>query len=300
MHLQLLMQQYLKPTPNSHFIEIGDHIEVLDGKHVGKCSIVDWLGDIVTVACGPEYQMKGVVHNIDIPNAHLTMLCDGDQSLLCVPIRFVTKICNTFLDSFHNDIGQKVFIIGGNQKGYRAMLCCVWVTADYTQTAQSCYQVWNETGWCDARRPRTIDAQDTEVEKLPNSSPLPWLMLKEFSSKLLTYHVLLKVSSNFLCGRLYKRFVSTAYPDPFCSENGPMPEGHVIAFCTFNGACAAIEHYHIPASNLSPAHPCKKKQQCLILGRAHHGALGTVVNCWTKKQTVDLSISAAGTVNTYI
>lgn len=35
-------------------------------------------GDVVTVAHRPEYQVKGVVHSIDIPNAHLTILCDSD------------------------------------------------------------------------------------------------------------------------------------------------------------------------------------------------------------------------------
>ncbi|KAG2362079.1 hypothetical protein BDR07DRAFT_1485204 [Suillus spraguei] len=39
--------------------------------------------------------------------------------------------------------------------------------------------------------PWTVDAQDAKGENLPDSSPLPWLMSKEFLSKLLTYHVLL-------------------------------------------------------------------------------------------------------------
>ncbi|KAG1858586.1 hypothetical protein C8R48DRAFT_775023 [Suillus tomentosus] len=438
MHSQLPMQQYLEPTPDSDSIEIGDHIEVLDGKHIGKRGVVDWYakkstilwfrdvltedgretssrfssisvpvamvrrtsfthtiqytkdkgydvrpGDVVTVARGPEYQAKGVVHNVDIPNARLTILCDGDQSLLCVPIRFVTKIRNAFLDSFRNDIGREVFVIGGDRKGYRATLyslsyeTCTVAVYGQQRTTLKLHEVVTRYGmrlngamleglelasFCEMRKrsylapparsttppveketnpssslisitgpnpapsnvwstwsasseaeapdptssidptssthdPWTVDAQDTEAEKLPNSGPLPWLMSKEFSSKLLTYHVLLKVSPNFLRGRLYKRFVSTACPDPFCGENGPAPEGHVAAFCTSNGAGAAIEHYHIPASDLSPAHPRKKKQQCLILGGAHCGALGTVVNCWTKKQTVDLIINSAGTVN---
>lgn len=64
----------------------------------------------------------------------------------------------------------------------------------------------------------------------------------------------------------------------------------MAAFCTSNGAGAAIEHHHIPASDLSPAPPRKKNQHCLVLGGAHRGALGTVVNCWTKKKTVDLRL----------
>ncbi|KAG1881538.1 hypothetical protein C8R48DRAFT_766558 [Suillus tomentosus] len=133
MHSQIPMQQYLEPPPESNFIEIGDYIEVLDGRHMGKRGVVDWYakrstylwfrdvltqdgretssglssisvpvamvrrtslthtiqytkdkgydvrpGDVMTVARGPEYQAKGVVHSIDIPNAHLTILCNSD------------------------------------------------------------------------------------------------------------------------------------------------------------------------------------------------------------------------------
>lgn len=39
-------------------------------------------GDVVTVVRGPEYEAKGVVRLVDFPNAHLTLLCDGDHSLV--------------------------------------------------------------------------------------------------------------------------------------------------------------------------------------------------------------------------
>ena len=32
------------------------------------------------------------------------------------------KVCNAKLDSFDNIIGQEVFIVGGDRKGYRATL----------------------------------------------------------------------------------------------------------------------------------------------------------------------------------
>ncbi|KAG1875742.1 hypothetical protein F4604DRAFT_1924805 [Suillus subluteus] len=398
-HSQLPMQQYLDPPPESDSIEIGDYIEVLNGKHMGKRGVMDWYskgstnlwfqdvltedgretssgvssisvpvamvqwtslthtiqytkdkgydvrpGDIVTVAHGPEYQVKGVVHSVDIPNARLTILCDGDQSLLCVPIRFVTKIRNAFLDFLRTDIGHEVFVISGDQKGYRATLyslsfetCTIavhgqqriklklyevatrygmrlnsamlegpdplssnvwstWSTSSEVDKAHDPTSSLNPTS--STHDPWTVDAQDVAgAEKFPDSVPLPWLMSKEFLSKFFTYHALLKVSPNFLHSRLYKWFVSTACPDPFCGENGPTPEGHVAVFCTSNSAGAAIKHYHIPASDLSPAHPRKKNQQCLVLGGVHCGALGTIVNCWTKKKAVDLRISATVTIN---
>jgi hypothetical protein len=120
--------------------------------------------------------------------------------------------------------------------------------------------------------------------------PIPWLMLKEFALTLLTCHILLKVLPSFLHSRLHNQFVLTACPNPFCDENGPTPEGYMAIFCTSNGAGAAIEHHHIPTSNLSPAPPCKKNQQCLILGEAHHGALGTVVIVGPRKRPLTLGL----------
>jgi ribosomal protein L24 len=37
------MQQLFEPPCNSDSIEIGDHIQVLDGEHAGKRSIIDWF-----------------------------------------------------------------------------------------------------------------------------------------------------------------------------------------------------------------------------------------------------------------
>ncbi|KAG1807644.1 uncharacterized protein BJ212DRAFT_1303361 [Suillus subaureus] len=326
---RLPMQQHLKPPSDFNSNEIGDYIEVLDGEHMGKCSVMNWyykgatnlwfwdilddkrecsdglwsisvpvamvqqtnlaqtiqytkdrgydirLGDVMIVLCGLEYQMKGVMHNVNFPNTCLTILSDGDQSLVKVPIRFVTKICNAFLDSFKKGISREVFVIRGDRKGCRATLyslsletCTIAVhgqQAHHTQALQHCHQVWNEIKWpsiawstwpasskaidmthnptlsatpsTSTSDPWTVDAQDNtsaKAENLPDSGLLPWLMSKEFSSKLSTHQALLKVSPRFLRGKLYKRFVSTACSDPFCSENGPTPEGCVTTFCTSN------------------------------------------------------------------
>ncbi|KAG1749186.1 hypothetical protein EDD22DRAFT_958089 [Suillus occidentalis] len=79
-------------------------------------------GDTVSVARGLEYGAKGVVQSVDFPNARLTLICDGDRSLINVQIGFVTKLQNVSLDSFKKEIGQEVFVIGGDRKGYRATL----------------------------------------------------------------------------------------------------------------------------------------------------------------------------------
>lgn len=51
-------------------------------------------GDVVTVARGPDYQAKGVVHSVDFPNAHLTILCDSDR-LLVSTIHFASNTSDT-------------------------------------------------------------------------------------------------------------------------------------------------------------------------------------------------------------
>ncbi|KAG1823890.1 uncharacterized protein BJ212DRAFT_1296412 [Suillus subaureus] len=69
-------------------------------------------GDFVKVVHGPEHQMTGVVHSIDFPMAHLTLLSQTDESLINIPIRFMVKMRNASLDTFKNIIGKEVFIIG--------------------------------------------------------------------------------------------------------------------------------------------------------------------------------------------
>jgi hypothetical protein len=98
-------------------------------------------------------------------------------------------------------------------------------------------------------------------------------------------------------GRLHNRFVSTACPDPFFGPNGPAPEGCVAVFCSSNGAGAAIQHYHIPATDLSPAPPRKKNQQCIVLDGSHRGSVYNVAKCHLKKNTVDIAISPSTVVN---
>ncbi|KAG2139300.1 hypothetical protein DEU56DRAFT_912143 [Suillus clintonianus] len=173
--------QHFEPPPESQSLEIGDSIEVLVGKHIGKRGVVTWSsiggdqlwfqdespqtltlyntkyysgppsiqvpvtfvhrthlpqtitftkekgydvkpGDIVRVARGPEYQMKGIMQSVDFPKARLTLLSESDHLLIDVPIGFVMKILNVSSDSFDKVIGQEVFVVGGDRKGFQATL----------------------------------------------------------------------------------------------------------------------------------------------------------------------------------
>lgn len=120
---------------------------------------------------------------------------------------------------------------------------------------------------------------------------LHWLMGKEYSSTFLLHHAVLKVSVRFMGGRLHKRYVSTACPDPFCGANGPAPDNCVAVFCTSSNAGAAIQHYHIPAKDLSPAKPRRKNQLVFVLSGEYRGRIFTVTRCNMKKNTVEVATS---------
>ncbi|KAG2046254.1 hypothetical protein BDR06DRAFT_1014874 [Suillus hirtellus] len=75
-------------------------------------------GDVMRVAHGSEYPMKGVMKSVDFPNACLTLLSEINHSLVHIAIGFMIKVYNVSLDSFKKDIGQEVFIIEGGHKGY--------------------------------------------------------------------------------------------------------------------------------------------------------------------------------------
>ncbi|KAG1790362.1 uncharacterized protein HD556DRAFT_1310750 [Suillus plorans] len=330
-------------------------------------------GDIVTVAHGPEYEAKGVIQSVDFPNAHLTLLCDGDHTLINVPIGFVVK-----------EIGQEVFIVGGGQKGYWVTLyglgpdlCTIALHGQKHITLKNCNIVMRFTAsrygkrlngamleglelisFCDLRKrlylapPPQLQSITPPIEKVPSSSlasitdsvpssssmwstwsastegadvahgssssvnpnsesstsdpqtvseldvqdsPLAWLMTREFSSTFFKYHMMLKVSPIFDVS-LSRRFVSMPCPDPFCGKNGPTPEGCIAAYCTSNNAGAILKHYHIPAIHLSPAPPCKKNQECLILDGPHRGLIQSVAKCSIKHSSAEFKIMPTVTV----
>ncbi|KIK35767.1 hypothetical protein CY34DRAFT_95509, partial [Suillus luteus UH-Slu-Lm8-n1] len=303
-------------------------------------------GDVVKVARGPEYSTKGVVQSVDFPNTRLTLLAETDHSLVDVPIGFVIKVHDTSLDSFKKDIGQEVYIIGGDYKGYRATLyslssmdCTVALHRQQRTKIQLKNVATRLNGamlegpdmllFCEMRRrsylapqPRSVTPPPEKVassssasienptvsqftwttwsassEDLDTAGPLAWLMNKEFCSKFATHHAMLKVSPSFMGGRLHNRFVSMACPNPFLGLNGPAPEGCVAVFCSSNTAGAAIQHYHIPATDLSPAPPQKINQQCIVLDGSHRGSIFNVAKCSLKKNMVDIAITLSAFLN---
>jgi hypothetical protein len=81
-----------------------------------------------------------------------------------------------------------------------------------------------------------------------------------------------------------------ACPDPFCGANGPAPEDSVKVFCTSSNAGTAVQHYHIPAKDLSPAPPHKKNQWCLILDGKFCGQILIISKCNIKQNTAEFVI----------
>ncbi|KAG1726609.1 hypothetical protein EDD22DRAFT_961390 [Suillus occidentalis] len=79
-------------------------------------------GDVVSVACGPEFRAKGVVTAVDFLNTQLTLETEGNHALIKVPICFVMKMQIVDLDNFKKFINKEVFIIRGAKKGFPATL----------------------------------------------------------------------------------------------------------------------------------------------------------------------------------
>ncbi|KAG1778618.1 hypothetical protein EV702DRAFT_1044479 [Suillus placidus] len=335
-------QQLFTPPTDVELIQIGDCVEVLVGEHIDKCGIVHWLpkgGDCLWFQDGTLY--------IPVPIAvvrrtHLPYL----QTLQ------FTKDKGYDVKPGDIDIGQKVFIIGGDRKGYRAtlyslsvekctialhgqqrttiplqnvatrygrrlnsaMLKGIDMLSFYPGTSSSAWTNWTTSPEDQACSPLpsinpssltadpkswtvdTLDNIDSQSEKL-KEGPLAWLMTKEFCSKFTMYHMMLKVSPSFMRGRLHNQFVSTACPDPFLCLNGPAPEGCVAVFCSLNGAGAAIQHYHIPITDLSPAPPRKKNQERIVLDGSHRSSISTIAKCNLKKNTVDIAVTPSTLVN---
>ncbi|KAG1797622.1 uncharacterized protein BJ212DRAFT_1305940 [Suillus subaureus] len=260
-HLQLPMQQYLEPPADSDSIEIGDHIEVLEGKHVGKCSIVDWYakgsthlwfwdvitqdgretsselssirvpvaivqqtsltctiqytkdkgydvrpGDIMTVACGPEYQAKGVVHSIDIPNTHLTILCDDDQSLITRKSSlFVATGRATEPHSTLFPWRPVLLLCMGNSASHSN---CMTLLPGPSPSSSNIWSTWSASSEADKAHDATLSINPT------SSTHDPWTVAQDSKAE---------------------KLLDSTCPNPFCSDNGPVPEGYVAAFCTSNG-----------------------------------------------------------------
>ncbi|KAG2029502.1 hypothetical protein BDR03DRAFT_987713 [Suillus americanus] len=69
-------------------------------------------GDLVSVAHGPKFCTKGVMHSVDFPNAQLTLETHKELDLMR----------NADLNAFNCFIKKEVFVIGGNKKGFWATL----------------------------------------------------------------------------------------------------------------------------------------------------------------------------------
>ncbi|KAG1837945.1 hypothetical protein C8R48DRAFT_782522 [Suillus tomentosus] len=288
--------------------DIGHEVFVIGGQRKGYRGTLDSLSlETCTVAVRGQVRATLKLHDVVtkygmrlngvmLEGPELSSFCDmRKRSYLAPPPRSVTPPVEQIPSSSLASITDPSLPSSNGWSEWSASPSSVDVEHDPSSSANpsssSAMQAWSVD---------ELDVQDSieaSTEKLRDTGPLPWLMSKEFSSELLGYHVLFKVSVGFMNGRLQRRFVSTACPDLFCGENGPAPEGCVAVFCTSNSAGAAIEHYHIPASDLSPAPPRKKNQECLILDGVHHGLIQTIAKCEiAKKNTVDIKITPTVTV----
>ncbi|KAG1867358.1 hypothetical protein F4604DRAFT_1927661 [Suillus subluteus] len=285
-------------------------------------------GDVVTVVHGPEYEAKGVVQCVDFPNAHLTLLCEGDHSLINVPIGFVMKVRNTDLDHFKKEIGKEVFIISGDQKGSRGTLhsvgleTCIVAVYGQKRIELKLYEVATRYGvrlngamlegpdmasFCEMRKrsflappPHSITPP---VETLPSSSsasmtgPIPsssnvWSSWSAHPGGVdAAQDPLSSVQPSSSTFQLWIVDKNDTQDSNDATAEKLRDSAIMDPFCTSNGAGAAMKHYHIPTRYLSPAPPQKKNQECLILDGPHCGLIRTLVSCSAKHANVKINIT---------
>ncbi|KAG1860099.1 hypothetical protein F4604DRAFT_1684476 [Suillus subluteus] len=278
------MQQHLAPPEPDSTIQIGDYIEVLEGMHMGKHGVVTWFakgdtslwfqnilttdnteskdglstlsvptaiirrmnltntlqftkdrgydvrpGDVVTVTHGLEYEVKGVMQSADFPNACLTPVCDRDHSLTLTMLKLY-------------DVATKygMRLNGAMLKGRELVSFCTMRKRSYLTPPRQC------------TTPSVKKASSSSLTSstAPNtSSSSMWSTWSGSAGGLNEFNI---QDNN---DALVEKIKDSTCPDPFCGKNGPMPEGCITAFCTSNGAGAAMKHYHIPTRYLSPAPP---------------------------------------------
>ncbi|KAI6096305.1 hypothetical protein EV401DRAFT_1895788 [Pisolithus croceorrhizus] len=86
------------------------------------------VGDYVQVAHGPAMGVEGPVHHVDLVTGRLTVLSE-EGPLHTTPIGFCLKVQDYSLQDAEHQVGRKVWIISGPNKGYRGMLQSVGRTS---------------------------------------------------------------------------------------------------------------------------------------------------------------------------
>ncbi|KAL4078741.1 hypothetical protein V8B97DRAFT_2021110 [Scleroderma yunnanense] len=114
--------------------------------------------------------------------------------------------------------------------------------------------------------PWALTADDIiPASEVPCIGNIPWLFQPGFCNftKLclgLTVSVRCKQVS------LRKHVIWTAYPNPFCGEDDPVPPGCVCVTVTGHNAGSGIQHLNISACYLTPANPTGKNPLSVIKG----------------------------------
>ncbi|KAI6008626.1 hypothetical protein EDC04DRAFT_2610872 [Pisolithus marmoratus] len=78
---------------------------------------------------------------------------------------------------------------------------------------------------------------------------------------------------------LSKRIVRTRCPDPFRSDTGVAPPGHVCVTVTGHNRGSGIQHHVIPATCLKPANPTAKNQLCMVTKGPRSGEILSIKHC---------------------
>lgn len=110
---------------------------------------------------------------------------------------------------------------------------------------------------------------------------IPWLFQPNFCD-FQYYHLGFMVDYQYRVSNnvsLSKCIVRTTCPDPFSSDAGVAPPGHVCVTVMGQNRGSGIQHHIIPAMCLKPVIPTTKNQMCVIIKGPHLGELLIIKKC---------------------
>ncbi|KAI6007487.1 hypothetical protein EDC04DRAFT_2611371 [Pisolithus marmoratus] len=109
----------------------GDTVNVSQGAYKGTEAPIEWMsvngfdicvGDDVEVARGKWFRSRGTVQMVHFDNAYLDFVCDTYGQKISVPITFCHKVAEHSGLLLSQWIGQDVWVIHGEKKGYQGTL----------------------------------------------------------------------------------------------------------------------------------------------------------------------------------
>ncbi|KAL4065974.1 hypothetical protein J3A83DRAFT_4190271 [Scleroderma citrinum] len=225
---------------------LGDIMHIHYGPHVGWRGTIEWIvpdnkgydlavGDIVEVAKGNWYCHQGVVKVVNFPKALLDIMCSVDRNQVAI-------LTSVLLNGTILPPAQMQALMALHEQSFTI------IPPSLVQPFHHC--------------PLALQKCHGPMMIFPNLPLQHHLKLAIFPGFSNLASAILQSS----VWALLKHVIWTAYPNPFCGEDDPVPPGCVCVTVTGHNAGSGIQHLKISACYLTPANPTGKNPLSVIKG----------------------------------